>query len=311
MNIAMLLEMAAEGDPERIVLGSHEGGITAADLLERARRAAIYFEKSGAEVVGYFGLNTDTLPVALFGAALAGVPFAPLNYRAPDEQLRGIVGRVQGGVHDRRRRGGGAPRRHRRHQRHHQGHVRSGHRRARHRRASLRRPRRGRRAALHERHHVGAQGGDPAPPASRVLHHLERRVPRLRADRGAADLRALVPHRRHRGGVELALRGPSHHVPAVLRGHVVGATGGGRAHHARHGGADHAGADPRRARGGRRRAAGPAPPLLRRRAHAARARRAHPDRHAPHRSGQRLRADGNQFHHRHAHPRRAPRGLRQ
>jgi acyl-CoA synthetase (AMP-forming)/AMP-acid ligase II len=98
VNIAMLLEMAAEGDPERVVLGSHDGGITASDLLERCRRAAIYFEKSGAEVVGYFGLNEDTLPVALFGAALAGIPFAPLNYRAPDEQLRGILGRVAGGV---------------------------------------------------------------------------------------------------------------------------------------------------------------------------------------------------------------------
>src|ERR1700679_562991 len=83
----MLLEMAAEGDPDRVVLGSHDGGITASDLLERSRRAAIYFEKSGAEVVGYFGLNEDTLPVALFGAALAGIPFAPLNYRAPDDQL--------------------------------------------------------------------------------------------------------------------------------------------------------------------------------------------------------------------------------
>jgi acyl-CoA synthetase (AMP-forming)/AMP-acid ligase II len=98
VNIAMLLEMAAEGDPDRVVLGSHDGGITASDLLERCRRAAIYFEKSGAEVVGYFGLNEDTLPVALFGAALAGIPFAPLNYRAPDEQLRGILGRVAGGV---------------------------------------------------------------------------------------------------------------------------------------------------------------------------------------------------------------------
>jgi acyl-CoA synthetase (AMP-forming)/AMP-acid ligase II len=98
VNIAMLLEMAAEGDPDRVVLGSHDGGITASDLLERSRRAAIYFEKSGAEVVGYFGLNEETLPVALFGAALAGIPFAPLNYRAPDEQLRGILGRVAGGV---------------------------------------------------------------------------------------------------------------------------------------------------------------------------------------------------------------------
>jgi fatty-acyl-CoA synthase len=98
VNIAMLLEMAAEGDPDRIVLGSRHGGITASGLLERCRRAAIYFEKSGAEIVGYFGLNADTLPVALFGAALAGVPFAPLNYRAPDEQLRGIIARVEGGV---------------------------------------------------------------------------------------------------------------------------------------------------------------------------------------------------------------------
>jgi len=98
VNIAMLLEMAAEGDPERIVLGSHDGGITAAELLERSRRAAVYFDKSGAKAVGYFGLNSDVLPVALFGAALAGVPFAPINYRAPDEQLTGILGRVADGL---------------------------------------------------------------------------------------------------------------------------------------------------------------------------------------------------------------------
>jgi acyl-CoA synthetase (AMP-forming)/AMP-acid ligase II len=98
VNIAMLLEMAAEGDPERIVLGSQDGGMSAAELLERSRRAAVYFEKSGAELVGYFGLNSDVLPVALFGAALAGVPFSPINYRAPDEQLRGILGRVAGGL---------------------------------------------------------------------------------------------------------------------------------------------------------------------------------------------------------------------
>jgi acyl-CoA synthetase (AMP-forming)/AMP-acid ligase II len=90
--------MVAEGDPDRIVVGSRAGGLSAAGLLEQAKRAAIYFEKSGAEAVGYFGLNSDVLPVALFGAALAGVPFAPLNYRAPDEQLRGILARVAGGL---------------------------------------------------------------------------------------------------------------------------------------------------------------------------------------------------------------------
>ena len=96
MNIAMLLEMAAEGDPERIVLGPYEGGLTASELLERSRRAASFFRKDGVETVGYFGVNSDVLPVALFGAACAGIPFAPLNYRAPDEQLEGILGRIAG-----------------------------------------------------------------------------------------------------------------------------------------------------------------------------------------------------------------------
>ncbi len=98
MNIAMLAEMVAEGDPERIVVGRTGRGTSAAALLERARRAATFYDKCGAEVVGWFGLNSDVLPVSLFGAALAGIPFSPLNYRAPDEQLRGIVARLAGGI---------------------------------------------------------------------------------------------------------------------------------------------------------------------------------------------------------------------
>jgi acyl-CoA synthetase (AMP-forming)/AMP-acid ligase II len=98
MNIAMLLEMAAEGDPDRVVVGPRASGVTASDLLARSRRAGRFLAGTGAEVVGYFGLNSDVLPVALFGAAMAGVPFSPINYRAPDEQLGGIIARVAGGV---------------------------------------------------------------------------------------------------------------------------------------------------------------------------------------------------------------------
>lgn len=94
MNVALLLEMAAEGDPDRVVLGDREAGMTAAGLLRRARRAAARFAGSGAAHVAFFGQNSDAVPVALFGAALAGLPFAPLNYRAPDEQLPGITGRI-------------------------------------------------------------------------------------------------------------------------------------------------------------------------------------------------------------------------
>jgi acyl-CoA synthetase (AMP-forming)/AMP-acid ligase II len=97
VNIAMLLEMVAEGDPDRVCVGSSSGGLTSSALLAAARRAAVLFEKEGAEAVGYFGLNSDVLPVALFGAALAGAAFAPLNYRAPDEQLASILPRVPRG----------------------------------------------------------------------------------------------------------------------------------------------------------------------------------------------------------------------
>jgi acyl-CoA synthetase (AMP-forming)/AMP-acid ligase II len=97
VNIAMLLEMVSEGAPDRVAVGPSSGGLTSAALLAQARRAAVLFEKEGAEVVGYFGLNSDVLPVALFGAALAGAAFAPLNYRAPDEQLASILPRVSGG----------------------------------------------------------------------------------------------------------------------------------------------------------------------------------------------------------------------
>jgi len=98
MNVAMLLEMVAEGDPERVVVGPHEGRLTAATLLEQARRAATAVTKHGARTVGYFGRNDDVLPVALFGAALACVPFSPVNYRAPDAQLAGILSRVEDGL---------------------------------------------------------------------------------------------------------------------------------------------------------------------------------------------------------------------
>jgi acyl-CoA synthetase (AMP-forming)/AMP-acid ligase II len=94
VNIAMLLEMVADGDPERIVVGSRQNGTTASGLLEHSRRLAGWLSGQGASALGWFGLNDELLPVALFGAALSGVPFSPINYRAPDEQLKGIVGRL-------------------------------------------------------------------------------------------------------------------------------------------------------------------------------------------------------------------------
>src|ERR1039458_967147 len=90
----MLLEMAAEAEPGRVVVGPAEGGTTAAHLLATARQVAVAFGDSGAERIGYLGLNSAAVPLALFGSALAGLPFVPLSYRATDEQLGDILARI-------------------------------------------------------------------------------------------------------------------------------------------------------------------------------------------------------------------------
>ncbi len=98
MQIGLLLEMIAEGAPDRVVVGSRIGGITAADLLRRSRAAAAWIAASGAERVGFVDVNSEALPIALFGAAIAGLPFAPVNYRLADEQLDSILRRLAPGL---------------------------------------------------------------------------------------------------------------------------------------------------------------------------------------------------------------------
>lgn len=94
----MLLEMVAEGAGDRLVLGSRQGGFTGAELLAAARRAATRFVRSGASHVILLDLNSEAVPVSLLGAALAGLPFVPVNYRLTDEQLASILGRVTPGI---------------------------------------------------------------------------------------------------------------------------------------------------------------------------------------------------------------------
>ena len=94
MNLALLLEMVADAAADRVVVGSRAGGIVAAELQRRARRASALFAGAGAERVGLLDVNSDAVPIALFGAALAGLPFAPVNYRMPDEQLGRVLGRL-------------------------------------------------------------------------------------------------------------------------------------------------------------------------------------------------------------------------
>jgi acyl-CoA synthetase (AMP-forming)/AMP-acid ligase II len=94
----MLLEMAADGSDERVVVGSRRGGMTAPERLAKARRAAALFRGRGVDHVGMIDLNSEAVPIALFGAALAGLPFAPVNYRLTDDKLNDIVARLSPGL---------------------------------------------------------------------------------------------------------------------------------------------------------------------------------------------------------------------
>lgn len=98
MNTTMLLEMVADGEPNRLVLGSGAGSLPAGELLARARGAARRFCAEGAEHVGFVGLNSASFPIGLFGAGLAGLPFAPVNHRLGDEKLGAILRRLVPGV---------------------------------------------------------------------------------------------------------------------------------------------------------------------------------------------------------------------
>jgi acyl-CoA synthetase (AMP-forming)/AMP-acid ligase II len=91
MNVVTLLDMAVDGGDERVTVGPRLGGLTARELRRRAACAAPAFRGSQHRHVVYIDENALALPVAFLGAAVAGLPFAPLNYRLADDQLNAIL----------------------------------------------------------------------------------------------------------------------------------------------------------------------------------------------------------------------------
>jgi acyl-CoA synthetase (AMP-forming)/AMP-acid ligase II len=98
MNLSLLLDMAADGFGDRVVLGSGERALTADALRELAGGAATQVRASGADALVYLAVNGPALPVALFGAALAGVPLVPVSYRLGGQQLDALLARHEGAL---------------------------------------------------------------------------------------------------------------------------------------------------------------------------------------------------------------------
>ncbi|MGE3690848.1 MAG: class I adenylate-forming enzyme family protein [Novosphingobium sp.] len=94
MNIALLLEMAAEAAPDRVGLVCDGKRWTYGDLLTAARGAVEVIHASGATHVALLDESSEAAVIALFGAALAGVPYCPLNYRLADTDLAALLERI-------------------------------------------------------------------------------------------------------------------------------------------------------------------------------------------------------------------------
>jgi len=93
MNITMILEMAASAG-DRPAVTAEDRSLSAAAPLDLARAAAQRFRHYPA----YLGTDHLAYPVALFGAAMAGVPFVPLNYRLGERQLSDLLARHPGAL---------------------------------------------------------------------------------------------------------------------------------------------------------------------------------------------------------------------
>ncbi len=94
LHLSTLLDMAAGAFGERVAVGSRAHGMTYEQLLDRSQRAAAVFAERGAERIGFLGVNSQTVPIMLYGSAFAGLPFVPVNYRLAGPALQAILQRT-------------------------------------------------------------------------------------------------------------------------------------------------------------------------------------------------------------------------
>ncbi|MFT4289112.1 class I adenylate-forming enzyme family protein [Nocardioides sp.] len=98
MRLTLLLDMAADGFGDRVVIGPRAGGLTARELAARSHSGAALVREQGADAIVYLGVNGPAFPAALFAAARAGVPLVPLNYRLGGRQLSELLAKHPGAL---------------------------------------------------------------------------------------------------------------------------------------------------------------------------------------------------------------------
>ena len=101
MHLSSLLDIAADALGDRVAVAAcgDGGDLTyAGALAERVEPSRATSRAAGAERLVAVDVNSEAVPIGLFGAARAGIPYVPVNYRLADAQLAAILERAAPGL---------------------------------------------------------------------------------------------------------------------------------------------------------------------------------------------------------------------
>ena len=246
MNIAILLDMAADTWPTRTAVRCSGQSLTYEELRRLAAATARRLRECGARSLAFLDLNGPAAAVALYGAARAEVPHVPLNYRLSRGEIESLLRRLDEPLivaASSQLEGLRLP----------------ADAQLTHSEALLREapgdaapvptteydPDAVARSTLHQRHDRCTESRGAPPRTSQRLCACDGRVWRRRRGRGRVDLGAAVSRCRGRGAPELDLCGASDGDPARVRCRGVARARRGRARDSGVPGSHHARADRR------------------------------------------------------------------
>lgn len=95
MNISLLLDLAADTFGDRVALTDDSGDHSYRRLRSLARSSGAHVAATGAGTLAYADAGSIAVPTALFGAAWAGMTYAPLNFRLPPSSLAAQIERLE------------------------------------------------------------------------------------------------------------------------------------------------------------------------------------------------------------------------
>jgi acyl-CoA synthetase (AMP-forming)/AMP-acid ligase II len=94
MNIATILDMAAEAFGERPGLVDGDRRLSYAELRNAAWNGAQRVRESGAACLAFLDVNGAAASIGVFAAAYAGVSYVPLNYRLTPAEINELLARI-------------------------------------------------------------------------------------------------------------------------------------------------------------------------------------------------------------------------